>query len=504
MRRTRVTGSCAVIALLAVSCRPSAPHVNDLKPDPVVAAVIASQRAHQEAYEAAKRMTDADAAREEARLAREPEDQGTREALLNFYMPGAMRRPGSEAHRTAYRTHVLWLVTHHPDGDLAGRNFLSSAVDPDGAAEARKLWLPLVEKPDAPAAVLGNAGKFFIGSDRVLAEQLLERARAIDPNGPAGSSSPVRNFMPRPWTVTLAQLYTETLAREDSAARPPAGAAGLPRPTAASVKELDATEVRRKLDVTTDESLLTNVAGYLMVSYGARDPGLRQAGVHYAERVVQLNPKAAQARQLLAQRRMMESGARTPLAKLYALRKATRDENLYGAISKLPEADRFQMLPEIAESDYMGAEAIDFTRNGAPDAIAKWKRSKAFAQDLLALLPTFKNDPQYGNAFYRVNVSLGLHAMREGDGRAAAAYLLEAAKAPATEEMSYGSTVSHLESRLINTMLKYGDLDVVATFYERTALLYDGRKDDRLAAAAAIRKGVMPESYQWALAQGQI
>ena len=161
-------------------------------------------------------------------------------------------------------------------------------------------------------------------------------------------------------------------------------------------------------------------------------------------------------------------------------------------------------MPELFERDYQTAEALDFKQKDAPEAIAKWQRSKKCAQDLMALLPNFKNDPKHGNAHYRANIALGLHAMREGDGKAAAAYLLAASEAPPTEEMSYGAAGSRLESRLVNAMLKYGDLDAVATYYERTAKMFESKRDERLAAAAAIHKGVMPELYQWAVAQGQI
>lgn len=81
------------------------------------------------------------------------------------------------------RPHLLWFIEHQPGSQIL--LMLSPLVqprsDPEGFAEAKKLWLKQIDRyPDDPA-VLENAGRFFAEADRKQAEQLLSRVLQLDP-----------------------------------------------------------------------------------------------------------------------------------------------------------------------------------------------------------------------------------------------------------------------------------------------------------------------------------
>ena len=490
------------VAITAAACRASAPANGGLVPDPAVTAAIAAQKARQERQDAARKLTAKDAERLETALAKNPDDLATRELLLIFYGRGP--RPASAdaaARQQAHRTHVLWLIAHHPDSELLERHRINGASDPAGAEEGRRLWLSAIEKPGAPAAVIGNAADYFQGSDQVLAAQLFERARALQPDGPGGSSLPAP-LARQSWTYRLARLYGETIGHAEAAAQPvqggPTDAARRRSANAPAVRELDAAAVRQQLDASTDEALLVYVARWLMVDPYGRGTPLEAAGRRYAERALQVRPRSARARQLLM------PSQHALLMKVVTFQRSTPEAAQYDAVRKMPERDRFEWLPELAERDYMAAEARNYTDRDALQAISRWQRSRQYAQDLLNLLPRFKDDPNSGTAFYRAYIALGLNALREGDGRLAAKYLLEASRAPRTDELAYGYTPSGLEWRLVNYLLKSGERTTVAMFLERTAAIRDIEKDQRLADAAAIRKGMMPVMFQWGIANGHL
>ena len=128
----------------------------------------------------------------------DPEDVRSRVQLIAYY---GFRSDDSEPARASYLTHMLWLIEHHPDGDyfLRPLPFLSK-TDPAGAQELRALWMKQIEVHPGNAMILGNAANFYLLVDRSLAEDLLKRAEAADPQNPR-------------WVLALAQLYALRMHR---------------------------------------------------------------------------------------------------------------------------------------------------------------------------------------------------------------------------------------------------------------------------------------------------
>ena len=128
------------------------------------------------------------------------------------------------------------------------------------------------------------------------------------------------------------------------------------------------------------------------------------------------------------------------------------------------------------------------------EAKAAWERARKYARDALALAAKFSNDPNCGFAIYKANMILGTLAMWDGDQNTAVRFMLDASKAPASEELAY-NTAPYAE-RLVKYLLKYGERETVIEFLERMAQINILGKDYILDAAAAIRRGQMPMAYQ--------
>ena len=166
------------------------------------------------------------------------------------------------------------------------------------------------------------------------------------------------------------------------------------------------------------------------------------------------------------------------------------------ALADLPEADRFAMLPGLADREYMSAEYQDFTKKDKAGADLSWARSKRYAQQTLALAERFRQHPDYGAAIYHARIALGALALREGDKATAVRLMLEAADAPPSPGMD-ARLFFGLDRRLVNYLLKEGERESVARFLEKSAELRSADREQLLKDAQAIRAGRMPMSYQY-------
>ncbi len=119
----------------------------------------------------------------EERLERNPGDRDAHVILAWYYAGARFEVPEDEqdAMREGYYRHTLWLVEHAPE------NFASILLFPrDGEAyeEARRLWLQNIETGSDDPKTLMNAAKFFDGTDPTLAEGLLQKGQALEPDNP--------------------------------------------------------------------------------------------------------------------------------------------------------------------------------------------------------------------------------------------------------------------------------------------------------------------------------
>lgn len=111
------------------------------------------------------------------------------------------------------------------------------------------------------------------------------------------------------------------------------------------------------------------------------------------------------------------------------------------------EQDRFYALNDAAKQSFV---------------LGKTKDACKYARELLALLPKFQSDWNYGNAVQDANLVLGRIAVAEGHMAEAKQHLIESGKSKGSPQMnSFGPNMS-----LAKDLLEKGERDVVLEYFE--------------------------------------
>ena len=499
-RQATAAAACAAVLLLAIACRQQIA-ATPLREDAEVAKTQAAQQARAETWNRAAAMTLDEARALEARLAASPADVESREKLITFYR--VSDKPTWPDKRDGLRRHALWLIAHQPDGP-AGIPAISPEHDPDGYAEAKRLWLEQTRNQTASAKTLANAAAFFSRHDKAIAEELLLRGRTIDPDSTALNAAVQPGLASPGWSSRLGELYARAIAGNidpTTSATDPAEAAS---PFAQSA--------RRKLEATNDPVVLTVAGSALIGRFNRSTPDAAALGRTSLERVLLADPQHVQARTMLAGA-AAEERRRTIAERLRAAGATERfdefNDKTYQAVSALSPEDRLAYLPHAAESAYMRAESVEFTarQKDAPArseaeqrAKAGWARARQYARDALTVADAHREAPDASGAIYRANVVLAVLALKDGDRGGAVEHMRRAGEVPPSDAMRYMRHYG-LRGRLVEYLLRAGERESVAAFLEKSAELSAPERDRLLADAASIRQGVMPQSYQYAAAR---
>jgi tetratricopeptide (TPR) repeat protein len=143
-------------------------------------------------------ITAQDAAALEAGLATNPDNLAARETLIKYYFRETFASRSSVLEEKREK-HVFWLIEHAPESQLAGspeagitpRSFSSST---DGYQRGKQLWLQQVENHPDNQRILRNAAQFLLLSDGKIAQELLEKAWALDPSDAQTSSALAQSY----------------------------------------------------------------------------------------------------------------------------------------------------------------------------------------------------------------------------------------------------------------------------------------------------------------------
>lgn len=203
-----------------------------------------------------------DAEQIEASLVGTPDDLQARTRLLGFYFGGAARLYGAETAIAHRRRHILWLIEHHPDSEVAGLS--EATIDPAGHAladrqgyeQAAKLWIEAAQSPRSNAAVLGNAAKFFQLPDKERSAALINQAQKIAPDD-------------KRWSERLGYVYALAILGVDGLNQN-----GLPtRHNPAEAAGDFAKRARQELEKSTDPVTI-GIAGRIVGLYGLMMGGM--------------------------------------------------------------------------------------------------------------------------------------------------------------------------------------------------------------------------------------
>jgi beta-lactamase regulating signal transducer with metallopeptidase domain len=514
-RKVLLALTCVCAVALVAACRQQvgpAPLVED----PETAANLARQKAATDSFEAARKLTPEEAKALAAKLEQQPEDRATRTTLLIYYNGPGQKALGWDAAIVAKRALVLWLIERHPDDELVAQYGLRRQTDPSGYEQAKRLWLAQIAKADLNARALGYAAWFFQVNDKPLAEQLLLRAKALEPDGAAPRMVNGRT-LPR-WSSELGRHYAFVIvgATEMVMGR------SVRDVSPAEAKSAYAMEIRKKLETSADALLLSSAAEALRMlgpaAKGRVGFDVEALAMTYYSRAAELDPngqpaarfRAIQTDAIFNQMRGIRNDRDTMLTQQREIaggdiaRKASALERLTVAeeravedaepvvLASMSEADRFARLPGLAVNAYSRSNSVDYYDGDPARAKVLRDRSEQYSRDLLALARKFTSDPRHDTAIYHANLVLALAALREGDAEVAVDYMVDAAKA----RTLVNDSTSWVVQELMIYLLVAGERESVASFLEHAASIGAVNREGKLRDAEAIRAGRMPAAYQ--------
>lgn len=487
---------CAGAIVPGVACSQNPPA---LAPDPELAATLKKDQERVTAWEAARDLTLPQVAELEARIASNPDDLDVTQQLLTFYTQSGQRLMGWNRMVAARRVHLLRIIERHPESEMTWWP-LNQRLDPEGWAKARALWLKQLAAPTVSSRVFNNAARFFAISEKPMAEQILLRARGVDPDGPQPRVTD-RVYSPG-WSYQLGRLYARAIVGSDDemlgyvvrsvslaeSQNPFAGAA------------------RAKLEQTKDASMLQG-AGELLgrLAHGRRDGKVGDQSVDlgfdytalgdsYINRAAALDPASPALQRLQASRRHdkayddYQAVLEQRFGKTFV--SVTAED-----IKTLPDSVQLSLLPEIPVVANTFAGTAPGARHSAAQLQQELGRAKALAEAQLAVADRMRADPRSRPASYAAHLNLGLLALRAGDRQGAVDHLKAAAESIAGGDLH--ETVSwSVEYRLAHDLLNIGERESVASFFEQVSKVPGPDQAQFVKSASAIRAGRMPDHYQ--------
>jgi hypothetical protein len=168
-----------------------------------------SQQAEQALTHLGRHLPAEDVPRLEAKIAGSSNELALRILVLPSYF---LRHRESDAVRERRNEHIYWLIQHAPESQTVGLPYASidRILDRPSYDKAKQLWLEQIDTNSARAKIHANAAKFFMFHDLSLCEDLLKKARDLEPSNPE-------------WAEQLGHFYS--LQRRGSSADARANAA---------------------------------------------------------------------------------------------------------------------------------------------------------------------------------------------------------------------------------------------------------------------------------------
>lgn len=156
----------------------------------------------------------------------------------------------------------------------------------------------------------------------------------------------------------------------------------------------------------------------------------------------------------------------------------TPQERFQRAIIGLENAktqeERFYALNDAAKQSFIAGKVGD---------------AQKYAQELLALLPQFQKNWNYGNAVQDANLVLGRVAVRDGRLDEAKRYLLEAGKSPGSPQMnSFGPNMT-----LAKDLLEKNEKQAVLEYFELCRQFWEMDKGRLDKWSGQVKEGKIPD-----------
>ncbi len=338
----------------------------------------------------------------EATVKQHPDDIDSRSKLVGLYFQVLRQDASAEAARTP---HILWLIRNAPEAEVLGTPAATVQSESGDYLPLKEAWLAQTAKPGAKPIVLANAANFFRSAEPERSIELLAQARAAEPGN-------------RMWVARLGQMYAFELTGMVGMNQN-----GLPvKVDAQRASAKPALDAKAKLLASNDAELLGAVAASLS--------GQGMIAAVMSGRVAET---FSLTRSLLVRAAELQpASARWPaaLGESYALEAesvATPDPGRLAALA-MAQFDKARAIDPASAS---GCTLSKYARVAVATGALEKARTAALnclSKAQSASLPDME--------IHEANIILGRVALREGDLKSAANYLLAAGRVGGSGSLS--------------------------------------------------------------------
>lgn len=401
------------------------------------------------------------------------DDLPLRSRLLGYYYNKAIQDIGKPATIQARRRHVLWIIENKPGSEIAslGEARLVPTghplADRDGYEHARALWIKQAEAHKGTPPVLVNAASFLQLHDKPLAEDVLKKGEAINPQDIG-------------WKARLGYLYGLGILGIDGL-----NTNGIP--ISVNRDEQDGSFARKALKEveTATSAALIGTTGAIVVQYGAMIRAMQLSDRDYGDvgeklllRAQSMEPGSNNWAQILGEMYDLRSiAAKTPEDKMRWTRKAL-EQMEKGNIEQLSDPGwRMGRLGKISKVAFNAEE---------------YPKAEKYATELLALAEPHPEDQRFGQALHDGNMILGRLALKRGDVAKAKIHLLKAGHTPGGGTLSsFGPNMS-----LAKDLLEHGEKSTVIEYLKLCKKFWTYPRNPIDVWIQAIQTGQQPDFAQ--------
>lgn len=406
----------------------------------------------------------------EQRLEADPTELVSRYRLLGYYYFAAPSEIGAPKTVEARRRHVLWLIEHQPESDIAGS--LEAGIAPvegplgdaQGYAEGSRLWLQHLESRTATAVLFSHAARYHQVHDKAKTEQILLRGKEKFPVAAPDFDAQLG------YTYAMAVLGVSRLNHT-----------GIP--IAASPEEAAsafATKARKTLEQSSNATLvgiagkILSQYGTMMLAMGTSKTGEMKLAERLLSRAEKLQPDNPSWAEMLGQHLQT-------LAKLGP--KAGGDAStLRRALGYMEKS-----LAQTSAPDWR----MDRLREVAKLAfkVGDYVKAERYAKELLTLADPHPQDEKYGAAWHDGHVVLGRLALKNKSPATAGEHLLKAGKTVGGSTLtSFGPNMG-----LAKDLLEQGEKQVVIDYLRLCKNFWTGPRTPIDRWIQEIESGHQPE-----------
>jgi TPR repeat protein len=404
-----------------------------------------------------------------------PDDLAIRAQLLGYYYHKAILDISKESTIQARRRHILWIIENQPGSEIASLG--EARIDPaggtladrEGYERAKALWVKQAKAHNGKPSVMLNAASFLQLHDKPLAEDMLKKGEALNPQHPG-------------WKASLGYLYGLGILGIDGLN--PNGI-----PISVNLAEQDGTFARKALKEveTSTSAMLIGTTGAIVEQYGAMisSEAMRLSERDYGD----LGEK------LLLRAQSLEPGNKNwsaILGEMYSLKSVaakTLEDKMQWSRKALEQMEKGD-IKHISDPEWRMGRLGEISK--VAFNVGEYQKAEKYAKELLALAEPHPADPRFGQAWHDGNMILGRLALKRGDVAKAKMHLLRAGHTPGGGTLtSFGPNMS-----LAKDLLEQGEKSTVIEYLMLCKKFWAYPRNPVDTWIQAIKSGQQPDFAQ--------